>query len=62
MPYAPNLPRAEILLICIAIYYARDVRPTLHCVMRSVTEQSFFGGLYTTTAATITISVHYWSK
>ena len=55
--------RAEFLSICIAIIYcARDVRPMSYRVMPSVTERSFFGALYTTTAAKITISVHYWSK
>ena len=59
---SPNLPTADFFLIYIAIYCARDVTSTSVHVMPSVTERSSFGALYTTTAAKITISVHYWSK
>ncbi len=60
---SPNLPTTEFFLVYIAIIYcARDVRSTSQYVMTSLTERSFFGALYTTTAAKITISVHCWSK
>ena len=43
--FSPNLPKAEFLLICIAVYCARDVRSTSCCVMPSVMEWSFSGAL-----------------
>ena len=57
---SPNLPMADFFSIYIAIIYcACDIISTSLHIMPSVTEWSSFGALYTTTAAKITISVHY---
>ena len=55
---SPNLPTADFFAIYIAMYYARDITSTSLQVMPSITEQSSFGALYTTTATKIAISVH----
>ena len=58
LPYAVDSLQSLDLIICIAVYCARDARLTSSCIIASITELSVFDALHANTVAKITISIH----